>query len=63
MTGCSAYNCSNRSEQGFKMRLFPRDPARRKLWASKVKRLNWEPTNASSLCEVRIFYLTVICGA
>lgn len=46
MPGCSAFACSNRSEQGYKLKIFPKDPERRKLWASKVKRLNWEPTNS-----------------
>ncbi len=30
---------------------FPRDPARRKTWAAKVRRENWCPTNSSALCS------------
>lgn len=55
MTGCSAVNCTNRSEQGFVLKVFPKDPNRRALWASKVKRQNWTPTNSSYLCEVSNF--------
>lgn len=52
MTGCAAVNCSNRSEQGYIMKVFPTDPKRKALWAAKVKRLNWKPTSSSYLCEV-----------
>ena len=60
MTGCSAFNCTNRSEQNYKLKIFPKDPERRKIWASKVKRANWEPTRGSYLCEVRIFKLILL---
>lgn len=52
MVGCSAYGCTNRSEKGFLMKKFPKDPVRRSLWAAKVKRENWKPTDTSVLCEV-----------
>lgn len=52
MVGCSAINCTNRSEQGFIMKVFPRNPERRKEWLIKAKRKNWSPTNHSKLCEV-----------
>lgn len=52
MVGCAAYGCTNRSEKGFIVKKFPKDPARRKIWAAKVKRDSWFPTNASVLCEV-----------
>ncbi|KAK5646736.1 hypothetical protein RI129_005200 [Pyrocoelia pectoralis] len=52
MVGCSAYGCKNRSEQGFLMKVFPRDPERRKQWIAKVRRDDWTPTNKSNLCEI-----------
>lgn len=55
MPGCSAVNCSNRSEQGFLMKAFPRDPTLRKIWENKVKRQNWKPTDNCYLCEVSKF--------
>lgn len=51
MVGCAAYGCTNRSEKGFLMKKFLKDSARRKIWAGKVKRDGWKPTNASVLCE------------
>ncbi|KAK9670798.1 Transposase protein [Popillia japonica] len=33
------------------MKKLPKDPIRRKIWAVKVKRNGWKPTNASVLCE------------
>ncbi|KAI4472184.1 THAP-type zinc finger [Holotrichia oblita] len=51
MVGCAAYGCTNRSEKGFLMKKFPKDPVRRKIWASKVKRDGWTPANASVLCK------------
>ncbi|KAK9707955.1 THAP domain [Popillia japonica] len=51
MVGCAAYGCTNRSEKGFLMKKFPKDSVRRKIWAGKVKRDGWKPTNASVLCE------------
>jgi hypothetical protein len=53
MPCCVAVNCSNRHETGFKLYRFPRDAQRRAVWASKVKRENWKPTDSSYLCEVR----------
>lgn len=52
MTGCVAFGCSNRSENGFIMKAFPRDPTRRALWEAKVRRKNWKATNTSFLCEM-----------
>lgn len=54
MLGCSMNGCLNRSESGFCMKSFPRDPIRRKLWAQKCNRTNWIPTNNCYLCEVSI---------
>ncbi|KAF2894484.1 hypothetical protein ILUMI_11684 [Ignelater luminosus] len=52
MPGCSAFGCSNRSEHGYLMKAFPRDPIRRQQWAIQTKRANWTPTENSVLCEV-----------
>ena len=62
MPGCSAFGCKNRTESGHKMKIFPKDPARRKLWVVKVNRANpnntkqmWIPTPRSHLCHVSTF--------
>ena len=57
MPGCSAIDCSNRTEQGYLLKAFPRDPQQRAIWTAKVKRLNWQPTNYSFLCEVSDIFL------
>ncbi|CAH1406768.1 unnamed protein product [Nezara viridula] len=51
MVHCCAFGCSNSSEKGFSMKRFPSNPQRRKVWAAKVKRENWTPTNATRICE------------
>lgn len=53
MVGCSAFGCSNRSENGYVMKYFPKDAKRREEWAFNVRRENWKPSNSSVLCEVR----------
>ncbi|XP_047144792.1 peroxynitrite isomerase THAP4-like [Hydra vulgaris] len=52
MPGCAAVGCHNRPEKGFIMKCFPKNEKQRAIWTSKVKRLNWVPTNTSFLCEV-----------
>lgn len=61
MVGCCAVGCKNRTEQGYIMKVFPRDPTRRKEWAVKVRRENWTPSNSSYLCEVTVHYKRVMC--
>lgn len=51
MPGCAAVGCNNRSEKGYKMKCFPRDPILRKIWQERVARANWEPSNNSFLCH------------
>ncbi|XP_071454646.1 uncharacterized protein [Hetaerina americana] len=51
MPGCSAYGCSNRTEDGVCLKVFPRDPVRRAKWAAMVNRKNWTPKDTSYLCE------------
>ena len=45
-------DCTQSSQKGFIMKVFPRDPKRRAEWAANVGRKNWSPTNSSFLCEV-----------
>lgn len=52
MPGCAAIGCNNRSEKGFTMKCFPRDPVLRKIWKHRVSRADWEPSNNSFLCHV-----------
>lgn len=52
MPGCAAIGCNNRSEKGYTMKCFPRDPALRKIWKQRVGRADWEPSNNSFLCHV-----------
>lgn len=52
MPGCAAVGCNNRSEKGYIMKCFPRDPKLRKLWQERVARADWEPSNNSFLCHV-----------
>lgn len=52
MPGCAAIGCNNRSEKGYIMKCFPRDPKLRKIWQERVARADWEPSNNSFLCHV-----------
>ncbi|XP_018372021.1 PREDICTED: uncharacterized protein LOC108766939 isoform X1 [Trachymyrmex cornetzi] len=52
MPGCAAIGCNNRSEKGFIMKCFPRDPILRQVWQDRVARADWEPSNNSFLCHV-----------
>ncbi|XP_039314904.1 uncharacterized protein LOC105202530 [Solenopsis invicta] len=52
MPGCAAVGCNNRSEKGYIMKCFPRDPNLRKIWQDRVARADWEPSNNSFLCHV-----------
>lgn len=52
MPGCAAVGCNNRSEKGYIMKCFPRDPKLRKIWQDRVARADWEPSNNSFLCHV-----------
>ncbi|XP_012226483.1 putative leucine-rich repeat-containing protein DDB_G0290503 [Linepithema humile] len=52
MPGCAAVGCNNRSEKGYIMKCFPRDPTLRKIWQERVARADWEPSNNSFLCHV-----------
>lgn len=52
MPGCAAIGCNNRSEKGYTMKCFPRDPNLRKVWKERVGRADWEPSNNSFLCHM-----------
>ncbi|XP_031350580.1 THAP domain-containing protein 2-like [Photinus pyralis] len=55
MGGCAAEGCSNSAKKGFLMKRFPRDPKRKQEWMEwiiKMKKGNWQPTDAMRLCEV-----------
>lgn len=52
MPGCAAVGCNNRSEKGYIMKCFPRDPKLRKIWQDRVARADWVPSNNSFLCHV-----------
>ncbi|XP_071453987.1 uncharacterized protein [Hetaerina americana] len=51
MVGCSALNCTNRSDKGFKTYRIPRDPSRREEWIRFIGRDGWIPGSGASLCE------------
>ncbi|XP_015597182.1 uncharacterized protein LOC107268676 [Cephus cinctus] len=52
MPGCAAVGCNNRSEKGYTMKCFPRNPKLRKIWTERVGRADWEPSNNSFLCHM-----------
>lgn len=52
MPGCAAVGCNNRSEKGYTMKCFPRDPSLRDIWKQRVGRADWRPSNNSFLCHV-----------
>ena len=60
MPWCSACGCANRTEKGFKVYKFPSNLERRKIWRDKVKRLGWEPSSGSYICEVCVLIVCVI---
>ncbi|XP_023237124.1 THAP domain-containing protein 5-like [Centruroides sculpturatus] len=60
---CSAYNCTNRSNQTTNISYFKfplRDKELTKQWVSNMRRYKWYPTKASYLCsahfEVKYLY-------
>ncbi|KAJ8935245.1 hypothetical protein NQ314_012920 [Rhamnusium bicolor] len=50
MVCCSAINCSNRTEKGWKLYRYPADPKRGEVWVCNMRRSNnWKPTSSSPL--------------
>lgn len=54
MPACSAKNCNNRSEQGFRLFRFPSDEKRKRIWGEKCGK---DPKKYSRLCEVYYFLM------
>uniref|UniRef100_A0A6M2CYT7 THAP-type domain-containing protein n=1 Tax=Rhipicephalus microplus TaxID=6941 RepID=A0A6M2CYT7_RHIMP len=52
MTGCCVPFCSNHSRNGWRLYRFPREPNRRLQWTANVNRDKWQPSYASSVCEI-----------
>ncbi|XP_076018415.1 uncharacterized protein LOC143010112 [Genypterus blacodes] len=51
MGGCSAPYCTNSSSVGKQLFRFPKDPTRKKKWVANSRRINFEPTENSRLCQ------------
>ena len=65
MPGCAAIGCNNRSEKGYTMKCFPRDPVLRQIWKDRVGRADWEPSNNSFLCHAHFApnqWMVTQCG-
>ncbi|XP_051164484.1 MATH and LRR domain-containing protein PFE0570w-like [Leptopilina boulardi] len=65
MPGCAAIGCNNRSEKGYTMKCFPRDPILRQIWKDRVGRADWEPSNNSFLCHAHFApnqWMVTQCG-
>lgn len=52
MTVCCVPHCGNKSDNGYSMRHFPKNPTRRALWAKNINRKNWKPNDYSCICDV-----------
>jgi len=62
MPCCSAVNCSNRSEKGYKLFRFPKDDRGAK-WVQNMRRGDkWSPTGSARLCEVNctLFFFFIL---
>ncbi|XP_039286611.1 THAP domain-containing protein 2-like [Nilaparvata lugens] len=51
MVGCSAPNCANKTEKGFRLFTFPTDEKRKAIWLQNCRLDKWKPTSNSRLCE------------
>ncbi|KDR11766.1 THAP domain-containing protein 2 [Zootermopsis nevadensis] len=53
MPGCTAPNCTNSSQKGFKLYHFPSDRERSSVWVHNLGReRGWTPTKHTCVCEV-----------
>lgn len=52
MAGCSVKGCTKRSEHGYIVLRFPRDCARRQLWAKNCSLSNYDSNKYYFICEV-----------
>lgn len=51
MLYCVAFNCKSGSGQGVGLFEFPKDDKRRKVWISRIKRKDFNPSKTSRLCS------------
>lgn len=52
-SSCTAYKCSNRSDQGYALVRYPHDEVLKRKWIAAVERgKNWSPSSSQRLCEV-----------
>lgn len=51
MVYCAAFGCTNSSQKGRGMFIFPKDKRLREVWTKKVNRENWTPSAYSRLCD------------
>ncbi|XP_069688662.1 uncharacterized protein [Periplaneta americana] len=52
MPGCTAPNCTNSSQKGFKLYHFPTDKERNSIWVQNCGReQGWKPTKHTCVCE------------
>ncbi|XP_018374638.1 PREDICTED: THAP domain-containing protein 5-like [Trachymyrmex cornetzi] len=50
---CSAYKCSNNSDQGYALVRYPHDETLKRKWIAAVGRgKNWSPSSSQKLCEI-----------
>ncbi|ELT94426.1 hypothetical protein CAPTEDRAFT_218190 [Capitella teleta] len=52
MPSCSAFQCTNRTEKGFRMHRFPRDPDRRRIWEIRSQRDAKRLNRPGFLCHI-----------
>lgn len=52
MVGCAAPQCTNRSDCGYKLFTFPRDPSRHAVWIENSLRTDFKEDADNRFCEV-----------
>lgn len=58
MRCCTAINCMNRADKGFRLFTFPANNNRRSIWIQKMQRNNCKQSAYSRLCQVCIILFT-----
>ncbi|XP_032670085.1 THAP domain-containing protein 6-like [Odontomachus brunneus] len=52
-SNCTAFNCCNRSDEGYALFRYPQDETMKRKWIVMVGRgKNWSPSSSQKLCEV-----------
>ena len=52
-SNCTAYKCSNNSNEGYALFRYPHDEILKQKWIAAVGRgKNWSPSSSQKLCEV-----------